>query len=51
MDLDQAVEIEVNGRPVATVTPSRSAATIVASLAARPDPAMAASCRVEVEVP
>ncbi|MCO6045678.1 hypothetical protein NG895_17410 [Aeoliella sp. ICT_H6.2] len=51
VNLDQTIEIEVNGQATGSVTPSRSAADIVASLAERPDPTMAATCRVEIEVP
>jgi sulfur carrier protein ThiS len=47
LDLDKPVEFNLNGKPQ-TITPNRSAADILESLATRPDPTMAASCRVEI---
>ncbi|QDU54341.1 hypothetical protein [Aeoliella mucimassa] len=49
VNLDKPVEVVVNGKSQ-TVEPSRSAGAILATLADRPDPTMAATCEVEVTV-
>ena len=49
VNLNEPVELVVNGKSQ-KVQPNRSAADILATLADRPDPTMAASCRVEIVV-
>lgn len=51
IDLDEEVELVVNGQLVATIQPNRTAADLLATLIDRPDPSASASFRVDVDVP